>query len=65
MKKDPQSNEVSLKRAWSDLLGFREPRFLDSEYWKNYVNKVSTKRAMGHDFSENLFSLRKGYCRQG
>ena len=47
--------------GWKFLLGDRNPRTLDSNYWTKYKNKVGYERLMGYDFSANLMEKRRAY----
>lgn len=47
--------------GWKFLLGDRNPRTLDSNYWAKYKNKVGYERLIGYDFSENLLEKRSSY----
>jgi hypothetical protein len=52
---------AAVKNAWHEMLGFRGLRCHDEPYWSKYEHKVSTKRALGHDFSANLLKKRSNY----
>jgi len=51
--------------AWFNLLGFREFRCLEGEYWSAYKNKVSLQRILGHDVSLAQVNKRKMNCPAG
>lgn len=58
---EPVEGKTSVESAWFHMLGGREIRGLDSEYWSSYQKKVATKRALGYNFSTDILSLRREY----
>ncbi|KRX04134.1 hypothetical protein PPERSA_08349 [Pseudocohnilembus persalinus] len=58
-------SEDAVRKSWNTMLGFRDIRALEGKFWESYADKVSTKRALGQDFSNNIITQRKKYCKDG